>query len=78
MFIILSLNFILRNKRILISDVPDPGSGQIRPLFAEIRIRPDLNLKKISGSGSGRISIWKKDSDPVPAGTYLRFGRIRT
>ena len=32
-------------------------SGRILPFLSDIRIRPDFNLKKISGSGSGRILI---------------------
>ena len=45
-------------KLVIISDLPDPisgsGSGSGRFLL---------------GSGSGRILIWKKDPDPVPAGS---------
>ena len=51
------------------SDVPDSlsgsGSGRILPFLSDIRIRPDLNLKK--KSGSGRILIKKKS--PGPAGS---------
>ena len=40
-----------------ISDVPDSlsksGSGRILPFLSGIRIRPDLDMKKKSGSGSG-------------------------
>ena len=43
------------------SDVPDSlsgsGSGQILPILSDIPIWPDPNLKKLSGSGSGRILI---------------------
>ena len=48
-------------KLLLTSDLPDPrsgsGSGRIWPFFAWIRIRPDINLKKKSGSGSGQLLI---------------------
>ena len=49
---------------VVFSDVPDSlsgsESGRILPFSSDIRIRPDFNLKKISGSGSDRILICKK------------------
>ena len=49
----MSIIFLQKAQFILLiseitSDVPDPGSGSGR-------IRPDIDFKKISGSGSGRI-----------------------
>ena len=60
---IIKTYMILLLKYVKISDVPDPnaGSGIIRPLLAEIWIQSDLDLKKRSRSGSGRISNWKQD-----------------
>ena len=54
------------------SDVPDSlsGSGRILPFLSDIRIRPDLDMKKNqdpAGSllGSGRIRIFFSYQDPV-------------
>ena len=47
---------------------PDPAGSWYEKKI-RIWFRPDLNLKKKSGSGSGRILIWKKYPGPVPAGS---------
>ena len=52
-------NPVVTRFYVLISDVPDSlsgsGSGRILPFLSDIRIRPDLDMKKKSRSGSGRI-----------------------
>ena len=54
-------NPVVTRFYVLISDVPDSlsgsGSGRILPFLSDIRIRPDLDMKKKSRSGSGRILI---------------------
>ena len=63
------------SELVMTSNVPDSlsgsGSGQILPFLSDTRIRPDLDMKKKSRSGSGRILIWKNDPDPVPAGSWF-------
>ena len=54
------------------SDLPDPRSGSVSG-----RIWPDINLKKKSGSGSGRILIKKKRLGP-DSGWILNSGSVRS
>ena len=66
---VVKLKILFRRICFKIIDVPDSLSGRILPFLSDIRIRPDLYLKKNSGSGSGRILIKKKSPDPGPAGS---------
>ena len=56
------MEFFIQNKMyiLIFSDLPDPipgsGIGRIRPFFAWIQ--PDIDLKKISGSGRILTEIW--------------------
>ena len=47
------------------------GSGRMMPFLSDIQIRPDLDLKKRSGSGSGRNLIKKKKRSGSGSGRIL-------
>ena len=44
----------------VLDSLSESGSGRILPFLSDIRIRPNLDMKKISESGSSRISTKKK------------------
>ena len=60
-FFLAKKELTIKDFQVICSDVPDllsgSGSSRILPILSDIRIRPGLNLKKKSGSGSGRILI---------------------